>query len=79
MSETSPPTRTTTPLEFHGSGGEYFRIWIVNLCLTIVTFGIYTAWAKVRRNRYFWASTRIAGAGLEYLEAIIRSLLKPAR
>ncbi len=48
MSETSPPTRTTTPLEFHGSGGEYFRIWIVNLCLTIVTFGIYTAWAKVR-------------------------------
>ncbi|MDD2927205.1 DUF898 family protein, partial [Rhodoferax sp.] len=25
-------------LEFTGSGSEYFRIWIVNLLLTLVTF-----------------------------------------
>ncbi len=30
---------------FTGNGGEYFRIWIVNLMLTIVTLGIYSAWA----------------------------------
>jgi uncharacterized membrane protein YjgN (DUF898 family) len=29
---------------------RYFRIWIVNLLLTIATLGIYSAWAKVRRN-----------------------------
>jgi hypothetical protein len=31
---------------------RYFRIWIVNLLLTIATLGIYSAWAKVRRNQY---------------------------
>jgi len=34
---------------FHGTGREYFKIWIVNLVLTIATLGIYAAWAKVRR------------------------------
>jgi uncharacterized membrane protein YjgN (DUF898 family) len=51
---------------FHGTGGEYFRIWIVNLLLSIVTLGIYSAWAKVRRTRYFYGSTDIAGSSFEY-------------
>jgi len=53
-------------IRFHASGGEYFRIWIVNLLLTIVTFGIYSAWAKVRRNQYFYSSTELAGSSFEY-------------
>jgi len=32
------PVRALTP-EFHADGREYFRIWIVNLALTIVTLG----------------------------------------
>ena len=52
--------------EFTGTAGEYFRIWIVNLALTILTFGIYSAWAKVRKRRYFYAHTRIAGESFEY-------------
>ncbi|WBS02244.1 YjgN family protein [Pseudoduganella sp. SL102] len=51
---------------FTASGSEYFRIWIVNLFLSVVTLGIYTAWAKVRRNQYFYANTRLAGGGFEY-------------
>lgn len=51
---------------FTGSGSEYFRIWIVNLLLTILTLGIYSAWAKVRRMRYFYDSTRLAGSSFEY-------------
>ena len=51
---------------FTATGGEYFRIWIVNLLLTVVTLGIYSAWAKVRRNQYFYANTRLAGGGFEY-------------
>jgi uncharacterized membrane protein YjgN (DUF898 family) len=52
--------------EFTATGSEYFRIWIVNLLLTVVTVGIYSAWAKVRRNQYFYANTRLAGGGFEY-------------
>jgi uncharacterized membrane protein YjgN (DUF898 family) len=57
-----PPARA----EFHGSGGEYFRIWIVNLALTLATLGIYSAWAKVRREQYLHRNTRLAGAGFDY-------------
>lgn len=53
-------------LEFKGSGSEYFRIWIVNLLLSILTLGIYSAWAKVRRNRYFYSNTTLAGSSFEY-------------
>jgi uncharacterized membrane protein YjgN (DUF898 family) len=51
---------------FVGSGSEYFRIWIVNLLLSIVTLGIYSAWAKVRRTRYFYDNTRLAGTSFDY-------------
>ncbi|MBP1870768.1 uncharacterized membrane protein YjgN (DUF898 family) [Ensifer adhaerens] len=51
---------------FMGSGKEYFGIWIVNVLLTIVTLGIYSAWAKVRRNRYFYGNTVLLGRGFEY-------------
>lgn len=55
------------PLEFNGTAGEYFRIWIVNLCLTLVSFGIFSAWAKVRKKRYFYSHTFIAGTPFQYL------------
>jgi len=55
------------PLRFTGQAGEYFRIWIVNICLSIVTLGIYSAWAKVRRKRYFYGSTLLGDSAFEYL------------
>lgn len=54
------------PLTFSGTGREYFRIWIVNLALTVLTLGVYSAWAKVRRLQYFYRHTRLAGAGFDY-------------
>ena len=53
-------------IEFSGNAGEYFGIWIVNLILTIITLGIYSAWAKVRRETYFKNNTRIFDAGFGY-------------
>ena len=53
-------------LSFTGSGSEYFRIWIVNLLLTIITLGVYSAWAKARRMRYFYDNTQLAGSSFEY-------------
>ncbi|KAA1185978.1 DUF898 domain-containing protein [Rhizobium tropici] len=51
---------------FTGNASEYFGIWIVNILLTIVTLGIYSAWAKVRRNRYFYGNTVLLGHSFEY-------------
>ncbi|MGI9330977.1 MAG: DUF898 family protein, partial [Gammaproteobacteria bacterium] len=51
---------------FSGSASDYFRIWIVNLCLTIVTLGIYSPWAKVRRNKYLYGHSHLAGASFDY-------------
>jgi uncharacterized membrane protein YjgN (DUF898 family) len=56
----------STPVEFSGTGSEYFRIWIVNLLLIMVTFGIYYPWAKVRKLRYFYNNTRIDDHPLEF-------------
>jgi len=53
-------------IEFTGSGSEYFRIWIVNLLLLMVTFGIYYPWAKVRRLRYFYGNTVVGGEPLGF-------------
>jgi uncharacterized membrane protein YjgN (DUF898 family) len=54
-------------LEFRGSSHEYFRIWIVNLCLTLFTLGIFSAWAKVRKKRYFYSHTTVDGTPFQYL------------
>jgi uncharacterized membrane protein YjgN (DUF898 family) len=59
---------------FSGTGGEYFRIWIVNVLLSILTLGIYSAWAKVRNKRYFYGSTALDGASFEYIAEPVKIL-----
>jgi uncharacterized membrane protein YjgN (DUF898 family) len=61
--------------EFKGNAKEYFRIWIVNIALTILTFGIYSAWAKVRTNRYMYANTYLNGSNFEYNADPVRILI----
>lgn len=51
---------------FHGKAGEYFSIWLVNALLTAITLGIYSAWATVRRRRYFYGNTEINGDRFDY-------------
>lgn len=65
----APPRLPTTryAIDFQGQALEYFGIWIVNVLLSVVTLGIYSAWAKVRTERYFYANTRLAGSSFEYL------------
>ena len=53
-------------IRFSGSGSEYFRIWIVNLLLVVLTLSLYYPWAKVRRLRYFYGNTLIDGAPLGF-------------
>lgn len=64
-----PSTRSgidTLPIRFVGSGSEYFRIWIVNLLLTLVTLGLYYPFAKLRRLRYFHRCTEVDLHPLEF-------------
>jgi len=63
------------PFVFSGSGGEFFKIWIVNVLLGIVTLGIYSAWAKVRTLRYFYGNTSLDGNTFEYLASPIKILI----
>lgn len=55
-----------TPIVFKGDAGDYFGIWMVNLLLSMCTLGIYSAWAKVRRKKYFYNNTFIDGVGFDY-------------
>lgn len=53
-------------LRFHGTGSEYFRIWVVNLCLTLFSLGLYSPWAKVRKARWFARNTELAGQRFDF-------------
>ena len=37
------PSNKTVLFNFRGDGFEFFKIWIVNILLTILTLGIYSA------------------------------------
>lgn len=65
--DTGEPEIRRLPLTFTGTAGEYFRIWAVNTTLTILTLGVYGAWAKVRTRRYFYANTLLDGQPFDYL------------
>lgn len=54
------------PLVFTGSGSEYFRVWIVNVLLSLVTLGFYTPLARRRTAQYFYGHTLVADSPLEF-------------
>jgi uncharacterized membrane protein YjgN (DUF898 family) len=62
-------------LVFSGSSGEYFRVWIVNVLLTIVTLGFYTPVARRRTARYFFDHTMVAGSPLEFTAPLRKMVL----
>jgi len=69
------PEPRRLPVQFTGSASEYFRIWIVNVALSIVTLGIYSAWAKVRTKNYFYRHTMLERSCFEY-HAVPMQILK---
>ncbi len=68
--------------KFFGLGKELFLISAVNLLLTIITFGVYRFWAKIKVRKYFYSQTEFLreklefhGTGLEMLKGFFRFLL----
>jgi uncharacterized membrane protein YjgN (DUF898 family) len=63
---TIPHPARALPIRFTGSGSEYFRIWIVNLLLIIVTATLYWPFARARRLAYFQSNTLVDGQPLGF-------------
>lgn len=61
------PAPRTLGFSFHGTARDYFGIWVVNTLLKLLTAGIYSAWAKVRKRCFFYGSTTLHGQPFEYL------------
>jgi len=60
------PAERRLPIQFTGSGAEYFRIWLLHLLLIVVTLGLYLPFAKARRIRYLHANTWVDGDALAF-------------
>jgi uncharacterized membrane protein YjgN (DUF898 family) len=71
----APPAPVAHPIVFHGRSDEYFRIWIVNTLLTLLTCGVFFAWAKVRKRRYLRGSTELLGHRFDYRARPVRLLI----
>ncbi|MDP7215719.1 MAG: YjgN family protein [Rhodospirillales bacterium] len=62
-----PATKSAAAaLTFHGRPWPLFRIFIVNLILTILTLGFYRFRGKTRIRRYLWSHTAFGDERLEY-------------
>ena len=77
-----PSASMSRQLSFHGRGGTLLGIHIVNVCLTLLTLGIYWFWAKVRVRRYLLAHSEIThdrfayhGTGDELLRGFFKAVV----
>ena len=53
-------------LRFHGDGTSLFLLILKNLFLTVITLGVYAAWARAERRKYMWSSTEVSGQRLVF-------------
>src|SRR5277367_2759896 len=60
------PASLQQMLHYDGKLADLYRIYLVNLLLTIVTLGIWRFWGMTRLRRYVWSRTAMAGDRFEY-------------
>lgn len=63
---TLPMPKKLYRLKFHGTGGDLFSIFVMNLLKTILTFGVYYFWGKVKTRQFVWGQTEFAGDRFSY-------------
>jgi uncharacterized membrane protein YjgN (DUF898 family) len=57
---------STYELSFKGTGGELFKVSLVNMLLMLLTLGFYYPWAKVKMTKYIYHNTLLADSPFEY-------------
>ncbi len=67
---------------FRGSGGTLLGMQIVNVCLTLITLGVYHFWGKAKIRRYLFSHTAFGsdrfayhGTGKELYQGFIKAML----
>lgn len=53
-------------MAFHGTGGGLFLLILKNVLLTLVSFGVYAAWATTARRKYVWQNMEFHGQRFVY-------------
>jgi uncharacterized membrane protein YjgN (DUF898 family) len=69
MSETpatAASAQTRPVLVYDGDIGDLFGVYLMNLLLTIITFGIFRFWAITRMRRYLWSHMSFEGTRFTY-------------
>ncbi len=51
---------------YDGRVGDLYRIFLVNLLLSVLTLGLWRFWAITRLRRYLWSRTSSGGERFEY-------------
>lgn len=51
---------------FHATGESFALVVLKNLFLTVITLGIYAAWAKTNRRKFLWQNAEFEGQRLVY-------------
>jgi len=76
--EPQAPSPSVYRFAFHGTGGSFFLIFLKNILLTMVTLGVYLAWAKTERRQYVWNNARFhdhhfryTGTGIELFKGYL--------
>ena len=69
-------------LKYSGTGSEFFKIWILNILMSILTLGIYSFWGKTRIRQYAIASFSLdndsfvyTGKGRELFIGFMKAML----
>jgi uncharacterized membrane protein YjgN (DUF898 family) len=57
---------STAKLRYHGTGGSLFGLVLVNALLTLITFGIYSFWAKNKVREFHYSHTGLDGDRFAY-------------
>lgn len=52
--------------EFRGKVERFFILWVVNVLLSIITFGIYLPWAVVKVRKYMYENISLQGDCFRY-------------
>lgn len=60
------PQPRTIPLVYDARLGTVYKIWLLNIFLSILTFGIYNFWGKTKLRRYIARSFSVEGERFEY-------------
>lgn len=53
-------------IEYDGKTHELYKIYLLNLLLSILTLGLYHFWGKTRKRRYITSSFQLDGDRFEY-------------